>query len=229
MRLDEDLVPLFSLSAITHRRGHPEASDIAVILAHRMGPFALTVEEAQNPRPVTFTHLSDLPFRSPLVRGVSVLADGGTMQLLDVDELRRVADVTRSSPGARAEISREPHALVVEDAPVARELLSGLLRSFGLRVTEAVDGRDGLARALSDQPDLVLTDLEMPYLDGLQLISRLRSETATANVPVIVLTTRSDAETEARALALGVSAFLSKKNFVEDRLREVVDECLARR
>ncbi len=103
LRLDDELVPLFSLSAITHRRGQPEAMDIAVILSHRTGPFALTVEEAQNPRPVTFTHLSDLPFRSPLVRGVSVLADGGTMQLLDVDELRRVADVTRSSSEGRAQ------------------------------------------------------------------------------------------------------------------------------
>jgi two-component system chemotaxis sensor kinase CheA len=226
MRNEDALIPLFSLSAITHQRGRPTASDIAVILTHRTGPFAVTVDAAQNPRPVTFTHLEDLPFRSSLLRGVSVLADGGTMQLLDVEALRQAADPTRSVTGAKTRIRAEPHALVVEDAPVARELLSGLLRSFGLRVTEAVDGRDGLARAMADRPDLVLTDLEMPYLDGLQLISRLRSEPATADVPIVVLTTRSDAETEARARALGVAAFLSKKSFVEERLREVVEDCL---
>jgi two-component system chemotaxis sensor kinase CheA len=186
------------------------------------------VDGVQNPRPVTFQRTNELAFRSPMVRGVAVLADGGTMQLLDVESLHDVA-ARRGDVRATAEQASEAHALVVEDAPVARELLVGLLRSFGLRVTEAVDGRDGLQKALADRPDLVLSDLEMPYLDGLALIARLRQEPSTARVPVIVLTTRADPETEARAMALGVSAFLSKQRFVEDRLREVVESCLSKR
>ena len=116
--------------------------------------------------------------------------------------------------------------LVVEDAPVARELLLGILRSLGHRVTEAIDGRQGLERALDDPPDLVLTDLEMPFLSGLEMVSRLREDPRLARVPVIVLTTRIDEETRARAERLGVRGFLSKQRFVEADLRRTIDECL---
>jgi two-component system chemotaxis sensor kinase CheA len=224
---DGSLVPVHALSSVVQGRGKSRVDDVAVILRHRSGEVALTLDAVQNPRPITFQRTEELAFRSTIVRGVGVLPDGGTIQLLDVEAL---AGVTRRAGVSVVEATAgEAHALVVEDAPVARELLVGLLRSFGLRVTEAVDGRDGLARALSDRPDIVLTDLEMPYLDGLALISRLRHEPSTAGVPIVVLTTRSDPETEARARALGVRAFLSKHRFVEDRLREVVDACLERR
>jgi two-component system chemotaxis sensor kinase CheA len=118
--------------------------------------------------------------------------------------------------------------LVVEDAPVARELLLGLLRSFSLRVSDAADGRQGLRAAQQDPPDLILTDIEMPFLGGLEMIAELRRIPELAEVPVVVLSTRTDEESKARAVALGVRYFLSKQRFVESELRQVVDACLER-
>jgi len=226
---DAGLVPIFSLGALTRGEGAPRVGDSAVVVSHRTGLFALTVDAFNNPRPLTFTRTQELAFRSRVVRGVALLADGDALLLLDVDALHQAAVRGTAAAGSKVETRSEPHVLVVEDAPVARELLMGLLRSFGMRVTEAVDGREGLIAALSERPDVILTDLEMPYLHGLQLIARLKEHPGLKSVPVVVLTTRSDSETEARARALGVVAFLSKQRFVEDELRRILDTALGGR
>jgi len=223
------LVAVYSLARLLDGVGDVRVGDVALVLQASNTTIAVTVASFQNPRPVTFRRTDELAFRSPLVRGVSLLADGGVMLLLDVE---RVASALSGQETAFASGTREAaergvaHVLVVEDAPVARELLTGVLRSFGLRVTEAADGREGLERALSDPPDLILTDVEMPYLDGLEMIARLRDDPRMSATPIIVLTTRTDPDTRARANALGVRGFLSKQKFVEHELREVVDECL---
>jgi two-component system chemotaxis sensor kinase CheA len=107
--------------------------------------------------------------------------------------------------------------------------LCGILRSFRLAVTEAAHGREGLARIREVEPDLVLTDVEMPFVGGLEMVSQLRSEPRFATLPVIVLSTDSSEATRRRAQALGVVAFLSKQKFVESELRELVDRCLQQR
>ncbi len=227
-----NLVPLSSLSALVHGNGQPHRGDVAVVVQHRTGLFAMTVDGFQNPRPVTFQRSEDLAFRSPLVRGVALQADGGALMLLDVDQLWAAASRARlglSGDDDGSGGSAEAHVLVVEDAPVARELLVGVLRSFGLRVTEAVDGRDGLSHALRDPPNMILTDIEMPYLGGLEMIARIRQDARMARLPIVVLTTRVDEETRSRARDLGVRSFLSKQKFVEERLREVVEDCLGKR
>lgn len=225
---EAELVPLFSLQALLEGTGDPQQGDVVVIVQGSRERFALTVLGFQNPRPVTFKQTHELPVRTRLVRGMSLQADGSVLLLLDVEALFAATAEPRyvKSDDREARPTAEPRVLVVEDAPVARELLCGLLRSFGLRVTEAVDGRDGLVRALDDPPDLILTDIEMPYLDGLDMISRLRQDPRMSRVPVVVLTTRADSDTRARAEALGVARFLSKQRFVEDELRRVVEDCL---
>ena len=228
---ETDIVPLFSLQALLEGTGEPQVGDTAVVIQGSRDPFAVTVLGFQNPRPVTFKRTQELPVRSRLVRGMSLQADGSVLLLLDVDALGTATAEPALAVAARRDDTEAgpvptPRVLVVEDAPVARELLCGVLRSFGLRVAEAVDGRDGLAAALDDPPDLILSDIEMPYMDGLEMIRRLREDRRFATLPIVVLTTRTDPETRARAHALGVVRFLSKQRFVENELRDVVADCL---
>jgi len=114
----------------------------------------------------------------------------------------------------------------VEDAPVARELLVGVLRAFGHTVVEAGDGREGLRLALEKPPDLVLTDVEMPYMDGLEMLRRFKDDQRLARVPAMVLTTRTDPQVRSHADALGVRGFLSKQKYVESELADAVRKCL---
>ncbi|WP_437968783.1 response regulator [Sorangium sp. So ce260] len=226
-----ELVPLYALGAVLGDEGKPAPGDAALVLHHAAGLFAVSVDGYENPRLVALVRSEELPWSSPLVRGVAPTADGEAMLLLDVERVFAWArQAPREAPFvAPAEPKREPLALVVEDAPVARELLCGILRALGLRVEEASDGREGLARARAAPPDVVLTDIEMPYMNGLEMVTELRRTPALARVPVVVLTTQTTA-THAQNVAalrgLGVRAVLSKQRFVEEELRRIIAESL---
>ncbi len=138
----------------------------------------MSIEGYDNPRALTVQRAEEMPVRSPLIRGVSPTPDGGVLLLLDVEALH--ATVRGVARGARV---RQQTALVVEDAPVARELLCGILRSLGLSVREATDGRQGLSMARSEPPDIVLTDIEMPYMDGIEMVRQMRTEPGSVALP----------------------------------------------
>jgi two-component system chemotaxis sensor kinase CheA len=221
------LVPVRSLAAVLGMRGDVRVGQSALVIDHPLGRYAVTVEAYEDPRAVTATAAHDQAFRSPLVRAVAPLPDGGLLLVLDAHALRDA--VVGSDASAMAEEhapKRAHHVMVVEDAPIARELVCGILRSFGLRVTECLDGSEGLAKARADKPDVVLTDIEMPVMDGLAMIGEMRRDPALAAVPILVLTTRHDPATEASARALGVRGFMAKHRFVESELRAMIDACL---
>lgn len=219
------LIPVRSLSEILGQRGEPQPGDIAAIIETPRGVLALTVDGYDNPRPLITQPVLDPAVQTPLIKGIAPLPDGSVLLLLNVatlyDEIRVTGPVTGESASRRRQ-----HVLVVEDALVARELLVGLLRTFGLRVSEAIDGGQGLAMASEDPPDLILTDIEMPVMDGFEMIEQIRENRALRGTPIVVLTTRSDDATRERARALGVIAFISKRNFVEHELRALIEKAL---
>jgi two-component system chemotaxis response regulator CheY len=104
-----------------------------------------------------------------------------------------------------------PTALVVEDSPTMRQLIVfALNRIKGLTVVEANDGVDAL-RKLAGQPlDIIITDINMPIMDGLKLVRRVRSDEALKSIPIVIITTEGAEEDRQRALALGASAYITK-------------------
>lgn len=105
----------------------------------------------------------------------------------------------------------EMSCLVVEDSPMMRQLLVfALARIKRLRVTEAEDGVDGLRKLATGTYDLIITDINMPIMDGLKLVKRIRSDETHKDVPIIVITTEGSEEDRARAMALGATAYITK-------------------
>jgi two-component system chemotaxis response regulator CheY len=101
--------------------------------------------------------------------------------------------------------------LVVEDSQVMRQLLVfALQRVRELEVTEADDGVDALRKIAAGRFDLIITDINMPIMDGLKLIKRIRSDESYAGVPIIVVTTEGSQEDRSRALMLGANAYITK-------------------
>jgi two-component system chemotaxis response regulator CheY len=100
--------------------------------------------------------------------------------------------------------------LVVEDDGDAREMLAIVLADAGFQVRTAADGRAGLDVAASQHVDLVITDLAMPRMDGIQMLLQLRQRAETRDIPVIVVTGQAVADFPARAHAAGCTAVLSK-------------------
>lgn len=105
----------------------------------------------------------------------------------------------------------ELHCLVVEDSPMMRQMLVfALSRLPQLRVTEADHGVDGLRKLAANKFDIILTDINMPIMDGLKLVKRVRSDAVHKTVPIVVITTEGADEDRERALALGATAYLTK-------------------
>ena len=102
-------------------------------------------------------------------------------------------------------------ALVVEDSPTMRQLIVFALRRIrGLEVLEADDGVDALRKMAASKLDIILTDINMPIMDGLKLVKRVRSDEALKAIPIIIITTEGAEEDRERGLALGANAYICK-------------------
>lgn len=105
----------------------------------------------------------------------------------------------------------EYSCLVVEDSPMMRQLLVfALSRVKNIKVTEADDGVDGLRKLASGRFDIILTDINMPIMDGLKLVKRVRTDPVHKDVPIIIITTEGAQEDKRRALELGANAYITK-------------------
>jgi len=101
--------------------------------------------------------------------------------------------------------------LVVEDSPMMRQLIVfALARLKNLRVVEADDGVDGLKKLASGRFDIVITDINMPIMDGLKLVKRIRSDAIHRDVPIVIITTEGAEEDRQRALQLGANVYITK-------------------
>jgi two-component system chemotaxis response regulator CheY len=102
-------------------------------------------------------------------------------------------------------------ALVVEDSPTMRQLIVFALRRLQtLKVTEADDGVDALKKLQVDKFDILITDINMPIMDGLKLVSLVRKDETHKDIPIVIITTEGAQEDRQRALALGANAYITK-------------------
>lgn len=111
--------------------------------------------------------------------------------------------------------------LAIEDDPSFRDLLRLHLQSAGHSVRTAADPEEGLRAVLEDPPELILLDLDLPYLSGFELLEALRSDEASRPIPVIIITGKTESDTYERCRKIGFDGFASKPLKREDLLREV--------
>lgn len=103
------------------------------------------------------------------------------------------------------------NVLVVEDSPTMRQLIVfALKRIRGLKITEANDGVDGLKKISADKFDLILTDINMPIMDGLKLVSLVRNDPNHKDVPIVIITTEGATEDKDRAMSIGANDYITK-------------------
>lgn len=115
--------------------------------------------------------------------------------------------------------------LVVDDSAAIRQMLHYLLQSAGYQVVEAVDGEDGVHKAMQQQIDLVLSDFNMPRMDGLGLVQALRNTMTYRTTPILLLTTESAPALKQQGKSVGATGWITKP-FLPERLLEVVHNIL---
>jgi two-component system chemotaxis sensor kinase CheA len=240
IRVRDQILPVSDLAATLDSSGGraqaPAGDRPAVVVASMTRRHAFRVDTLLGQRNLVVKDLGRLLPRLGLLAGAALEPDGSILLVLDVSGLVDRARWIRSAGGpARAAAPAELPApagpasvLVVDDTAVVRELERSILEQAGYRVRTAGDGRQALA-ALADAPaDLVVTDVDMPNCDGLQLTRSIRAEPALAGLPVLVVTSKSSDADRRRALEAGADAFLSKGDLDQRALLEVVGRLLGR-
>ena len=111
--------------------------------------------------------------------------------------------------------------LVVEDNPLNRKLVRDVLGHAGYRVLEAADAEQGIAAARAERPDLVLMDIQLPGIDGIEALGRLRADEATAAIPVAALTAQAMKDDRERVLRAGFDGYLEKPISVRELASQV--------
>jgi two-component system chemotaxis sensor kinase CheA len=169
------------------------------------------------------------PLRRPLVRvrniaGAAVLGSGKVTPVLNVTDLLESARNVRAASAAPAMTTRSEKltVLVAEDSITSRMLIRGMLESAGYDVRTAVDGMDALMQLRLGAFDLLVSDVEMPRLDGFALTSAVRADRRLAELPVVLITARESREDRERGVDAGASAYLVKSGLDQDGLLETV-------
>ncbi len=108
-------------------------------------------------------------------------------------------------------MSKKNRVLVVEDSPMMRHLIvDALARIKGLQVAEAGDGAEGLKKIRTETFDILLTDINMPIMDGLKLVSLVRRDEVHKDIPIVIITTQAASVDRQRAIDLGANAYITK-------------------
>lgn len=178
---------------------------------------SLAVDEIVGPEEVVVRGLPSMLQRHPLLCGVTLSGAGETVLLLDSQSVEEyclthsdVFNATADHSDTQFEnVTDQPRALVVDDSLTARKVLVKKLQAMGITSIEASDGMEALERLRSERVDFVFTDLDMPRLGGIELLSDIRSQKYTT-APVVIVSSRDDDEFRSRAAELGAAAYLNK-------------------
>lgn len=100
--------------------------------------------------------------------------------------------------------------LIVDDDPTTRKLIGLFLKAKGYQVAFAENGLDGIEKIGMENPNLIITDLNMPYMDGIEFVKSVRADPARAELPILMVTTEADPEERERAMSVGVNGYLVK-------------------
>ncbi|MGA8017016.1 MAG: response regulator, partial [Candidatus Dormiibacterota bacterium] len=229
-------VPITSLASVLGTGNG--SSGPAVVISGLTRSHALRVDQLIDQRDVVVKGLGELIPRLPAVAGAGVEPDGSILLVLEaaglIERARRNDAVIhpqhRDVPVAPADgaggARRAATIMVVDDALTVRELQRSIFEHAGYRVLVAANGEEALERMNEERPDLVLTDVEMPVMDGFALTERIRAHDSLSSVPVIILTSRGSDQSRRHGLEVGADGYIVKSGFDQNALLSAVERLL---
>ncbi len=196
----------------------------AVMLVAGEKRVAFLVDEVLHEQEVLVKGLGSQLSRVRNIAGATVLGSGKVAPILNVSDL--MISASKIAPTAAAAFAGEPDkrisVLVVEDSITARTLLKSILESAGYDVKTAFDGIDAFTALKTYQFDLVVSDVEMPRMDGFELTEKIRAHRDLSELPVILVTARESREDKERGIDVGANAYIVKSSFEQSNLLEVI-------
>jgi two-component system, chemotaxis family, sensor kinase CheA len=224
------LVRLGDVLGLPRQRIEAGAQERLTFLVLQNGPVrvACVVDELRGEQEVLVKALGPQLRHVRNLAGATVLGTGRIALILDVPALLRDAvrlsesgEVAMAAPEPAAE-ARRKSVLVAEDSITSRTLLKNILESAGYTVTTAVDGVDAFTKLRTDEFDLVVSDVDMPRMNGFALTSKIRADRKLAELPVVLVTALDSRDDRERGIDAGANAYIVKRSFEQSNLLEAV-------
>jgi two-component system chemotaxis sensor kinase CheA len=199
-----------------------------VVLTHAGRHIAFYVDEVLGDQEVLVKNLGPQLTRVRNVSSATVLGAGKVVPILNIPDLFKSALKTHSSPKVAVEEQTLQRAslLVAEDSITSRALLKNILESAGYDVTTAVDGIDALTTLRAGKFDLLVSDVEMPRMDGFDLTAKIRADKKFSELPVVLVTALGSREHKERGIDVGANAYIVKRSFDQSNLLDVIRRLL---
>ncbi|MBJ2284674.1 hybrid sensor histidine kinase/response regulator [Pseudomonas sp. MF6755] len=229
-------VGLVAASQLLQRPAGQNPSDTlkVVVIRERDAVYGIAVERFIGERTLVVLPLDDRLGKVQDISAGALLDDGSVVLIVDVEDMLRSVDkllntgrleriARRSQQATEAPRKR---VLVVDDSLTVRELQRKLLLNRGYEVAVAVDGMDGWNALRSEDFDLLITDIDMPRMDGIELVTLLRRDSRLQSLPVMVVSYKDREEDRRRGLDAGADYYLAKASFHDDALLDAVVELI---
>ena len=204
-----------------------------VVLSDRGHLFGLVVDRFLGERDLDVRPLDPRLGKVPNLGGASLLENGMPVLMFDVEDVVRSIDVLLtgrtlkwSAVELAAQRGRARHILVVDDSITVRELERQLLESHGYQVDVAVDGMDGWNTVRSGNYDLVVSDVDMPRMDGIELVKRIKQDARLKNLPVVIVSYKDREEDRLRGLDAGANYYLTKSSFHDKTFLHAIEDLI---
>ena len=234
--LNDEVIPAYDIETLLHQPRDQSKSDneerTVFILRDETGQqYAVSVENVIANQDLIVKQLGAYIPDIIGIEGATILGDGSIAPVLDLPGLIRTSVGKDYSPNIEQQllvtesIDDNLIALVVDDSLSARRSLAEFVKDIGYDVLMARDGIDAIEVIEGRKPNIILVDLEMPRMNGLELTSHLRSKSDTKDIPIIMITSRSTEKHRDMADSAGVNAYLTKP-FSEDELLENIQNLL---
>jgi two-component system chemotaxis sensor kinase CheA len=204
-----------------------------VVLGSGDRQIAFLVDEILQEQEVVVKSLGKQLLRVSCISGATLLGSGKVVPVLNVSDLIKSAVSAGPAPlsgtqetGTNVQKTKKQKLLVVEDSITARTLIRNILETVGYDVKTAVDGIDAFTQLRSDAFDLVVSDVDMPRMNGFDLTKKIRADKKLTDLPVILVTALESKEDRERGMDAGANAYIVKRNFDQSNLLEVIKKLI---
>lgn len=229
-------VGLVAASQLLNRPVSQNATDVlkVVVIRERDAVYGVAVERFIGERTLVVLPLDPRLGKVQDISAGALLDDGSAVLIIDVEDMLRSVEkllntgrlerIDRRDPQADSQLRK--HVLVVDDSLTVRELERKLLLGRGYQVAVAVDGMDGWNALRSQAFDLLITDIDMPRMDGIELVTLVRRDSRLQSLPIMVVSYKDREEDRRRGLDAGADYYLAKASFHDDALLDAVVELI---
>ncbi|MDD3627939.1 MAG: hybrid sensor histidine kinase/response regulator, partial [bacterium] len=229
----DEIVPFVRLSEIL-RLGKPSLGDkklYGMILKLGTDRMVFQIEEVLDELQIVIKTLDEPLKGTKTIAGVTILGTGEIVPVLNVPDLIDIAKkkpqatikgIKREKEKEKKRVAKDITILVVEDSFTTRQLEKSILEGAGYKVDLAVNGMEAWNKLKQSHYDLVITDIEMPEMDGFDLTKRIKSEEETSRIPVIIVTTWDKPEFKTKGLEAGADKYILKSSFNQETLLNTI-------